>query len=109
MKQNVLAAREQKRTEAAAARDAAAGDGLLDRVISELTTPPNRGGAADDTLAEELAYHRVLGGLDAKVAAAVEGSPGRFSRGAGDAGGRPPHRRRAAGAAPCRAAGVGRG
>ncbi|MFH5802919.1 peptidoglycan D,D-transpeptidase FtsI family protein, partial [Alienimonas sp. DA493] len=59
-------------------RAAAIGDGPLDRVIAELTTPPDRGRMVDDTLAEELAYHRALSGLGPRVAAAIEGSPDRF-------------------------------
>ncbi|QDT16893.1 peptidoglycan D,D-transpeptidase FtsI family protein [Alienimonas californiensis] len=78
MKAKIVAAREAKRSAAAAERAAAVGDGPLDRVIAELTTPPERGGRVDDTLAEELAYHRALSGLGPRVAAAIEGSPERF-------------------------------
>ncbi|NNJ25761.1 peptidoglycan D,D-transpeptidase FtsI family protein [Alienimonas chondri] len=78
MKAKVVAAREAKRAAEKAREAAAVGDGWTDRIVAELTTPPDRGGATDDTLAEELQYHRVLSGLGPRVAAAIEGSPDRF-------------------------------
>ena len=78
MKAKVAAARDAAEATRRAERAAATGGSLLDRVAAELSTPPDRGGRRDDTLAEELAYHRVAGGLDLRVAAAVEGSPDRF-------------------------------
>ncbi|MEM9703880.1 MAG: penicillin-binding transpeptidase domain-containing protein, partial [Planctomycetota bacterium] len=78
MKAKVIAARERRAAERRAEQDARRGDGPLDRMIAELTTPPERGGPADDTLAEEIADHPILRGLGPRAAAAIEGSPERF-------------------------------
>ena len=78
MKATVNAARDAADAARRAERDAAASGSWVDRIAAELSTPPDRGGRRDDTLAEELAHHRVAGGLGVRAAAAIEGSPGRF-------------------------------
>ena len=78
MKAKVLSARVAKKEERDAERAAAADDSFLGRIAAELTTPPDRGGDRDDTLAEEVAYHRVAGGLGARAAMAIEGAADRF-------------------------------
>ena len=78
MKETVRAKRDAADAARRAEREAARSGDLLTRLAAELSTPPDRGGARDDTLAEELAYHRVAGGLGVRAAAAIEGAPDRF-------------------------------